>query len=96
MFVWNFPVYICFLKGGVMKIQVVGEGDEQSNMIYERLNILKNEGKITGNLEYITNVGPIRDRGLFHNLAIIIDDLFMISLIPEDDDDLIRQIDKYK
>ena len=87
-------VYI--FEGGVMKIQVVGEGDSDSDMVFERLNILKNEGKITGNLEYITNVGPIRDRGLFHNLAIIIDDLFMISLIPEEDDDLIRQIEKYK
>jgi len=79
-----------------MKIQVIGEGDSESDNVYERLNELKKEGKITGNVEYITNVGPIRDRGLYHNLAILIDDKYMISLIPERDDELIRQIDKYK
>lgn len=79
-----------------MKIQVVGEGDENSDNVYERLNELKNSGKITGTLEYIRSVEPIRDRGLYHNLAIIIDDTFMISLIPESNDELLRQIEKYK
>jgi hypothetical protein len=79
-----------------MKIQLVGEGDEASDEVYERLNFLKKEGKITGMLEYIKNLGPIRDRGLYHNLAIIIDDNFMISVIPETNEELLKQIEKYK
>lgn len=95
MFVWNFPVYI-FFKGVFMKIQIVGEGDEDSDNVYKRLNDLKNSGKLDCVLEYIRNVTPIRDRGLYHNLAIIIDDYIMISIISENDEDLIKLIDKYK
>ena len=79
-----------------MKIQLVGEGDETSDSVFERLNELLNTGKITGIIEYIRNVQPIRDRGLYHNLAIIIDDAIMISVIPETNEELVKQIQKYK
>jgi hypothetical protein len=75
---------------------LVGEGDETSDNVFERLNELLNTGKISGMLEYVKHVGPIRDRGLYHNLAIIIDDIFMISVIPETNEELLRQIEKYK
>lgn len=79
-----------------MKIQLVGEGDEASDSVFERLNELLNTGKISGIIEYIKNVQPIRDRGLYHNLAIIIDDVIMISVIPETNEELLRQIQKYE
>lgn len=79
-----------------MKIQLVGEGDEASDSVFERLNELLNTGKISGIIEYIKNVQPIRDRGLYHNLAIIIDDVIMISVIPETNGELLRQIQKYE
>lgn len=79
-----------------MKIQVVGEGDEDSDIVYERLYELKTSGKFTGTLEYIRNVEPIRRRGLYHNLVIIINDIFLINIIPESNEELLKKIDKYK
>lgn len=79
-----------------MKIQVVGEGDEDSDSVYERLYELKTSGKFTGTLEYIRNVEPIRRRGLYHNLVIIINDIFLINIIPESNEELLKKIDKYK
>ena len=75
-----------------MKISVIGSGCPTCEALYNKVKKLKEEGKIDAEIEYVTDVNELINRGIMGSPALLIDDKPIFVGVPESNERLLEII----
>lgn len=56
-----------------MKITIIGSGCPTCKALYDKVQKLKEEGKVSGDIEYIKDVNELIKRGIMGSPALLVD-----------------------
>jgi small redox-active disulfide protein 2 len=75
-----------------MKITIIGSGCSKCESLYEKVKKLKQEGKISADIEYKKDVNELAERGIMGSPALLVDGKPVLVGMPKSDDELLRVI----
>ena len=75
------------LKGGIMKIEVLGSGCAKCRLLFERVKEAVKRGNINATVEYITDINEIIERGIMVSPVVLVDGEVKLSgIVPPVDE----------
>ena len=75
-----------------MKITIIGSGCSKCESLYEKVKKLKQEGKISADIEYKKDVNELAERGIMGSPALLVNGKPVLVGMPKSDDELLRAI----
>jgi small redox-active disulfide protein 2 len=75
-----------------MKITIIGSGCSKCESLYEKVKKLKQEGKISADIEYKKDVNELAERGIMGSPAVLVNGKPVLVGMPKSDDELLRVI----
>ena len=75
-----------------MKITIIGSGCPKCESLYKKVQKLRQEKKISADIEYKKDVNELVERGIMGSPALLVDGKPVLVGMPKSDDELLRLI----